>query len=295
MKTVFLIPVAMYWVVLAAIGAENPDEKLLTPYPGTEVITNEVKDFDELDIPLAPKTNGKIAVQQKVQGRWTRLEYSFPQGRSALEVYKNYSDALTKGGFKIIFSCRKEECGFDGGPVKGLGYWPYDTSHYLVAQLSRKGERVWVVLDVRTNSSIYVNVLREKAMETDLVVVNAAVLEKSIADEGHVAVYGIEFDTGNAELKPTSSPIITEIAKLLNADPKLKIYIVGHTDNVGGLEQNLDLARKRAASVCKVLITHHKIGADRLSPQGVGPLVPLATNGTHEGRARNRRVDLVKQ
>lgn len=278
-----------------AFAAQNPDERLITPYPGTAVNMNEVADFDEFAIPLAPKTDGKIAAWQKVEGRWTRLEYSFPEGRSALEVYKNYGDALAKGGFETVFACRKEQCGEDGEPVKGLGYWPYETSHYLVARLQRRGERVWVVLDVRTDSIIYVNVLREKAMEAGLVTVNAAALKKSIAEDGHVAVYGIEFDTGLAALKPASAPIIAEIAKLLAADPKLKIYVVGHTDNVGGLAPNLDLSLRRAASVRQELVTRHKIAAERLSAQGVGPLVSLATNGSAEGRARNRRVDLVQQ
>lgn len=276
-------------------AAQNPDERLLTPYPGTAVNMNEVTDFDEFAIPLSPKTGGKIASWQKVEGRWTRLEYSFPEGRSALEVYRNYEGALAKGGFETVFACRKEQCGADGEPVKGLGYWPYDTSHYLVARRERGGQRVWVVLDVRTDSAIYVNVLREKAMETGLVTVNAAALKKSIADEGHVAVYGIEFDTNKADLKPASAPIIKEIAKLLAADPKLKIYVVGHTDNVGGLAPNLDLSVRRAASVTRELVERHKVAAQRLSAQGVGPLVSLATNGTAEGRARNRRVDLVEQ
>lgn len=278
-----------------ASAAQNPDERLLTPYPGTAVNTNEVKDFDEFSIPLAPRRGGKIASWQRVEGRWTRLEYSFPEGRSALEVYKNYGDALAKGGFDSVFACRKEQCGVDGEPVNGLGYWPYETSHYLVARRERGGQRVWVVLDVRTDSAIYVNVLREKAMEAGLVTVNAAALKKSIAEDGHVAVYGIEFDTGLAALKPASEPIIKEIAKLLAADPKLRIYVVGHTDNVGGLAPNLDLSQRRAAAVTRELVTRHKVAAERLSAQGVGPLVSLATNGTAEGRARNRRVDLVQQ
>lgn len=278
-----------------AFSAQNPDERLLTPYPGTAVNANEVKDFDEFAIPLAPKKDGKIASWQRVEGRWTRLEYSFPEGRSALEVYKNYEGALAKGGFETAFACRKEQCGVDGEPVNGLGYWPYETSHYLAARRQRGGQRVWVVLDVRTDNIIYINVLRERAMETGLVTVNAATLKKSIAEDGHVAVYGIEFDTNRAELKPASAPIIKEIAKLLTAAPKLKIYVVGHTDNVGGLAPNLDLSLRRAASVRQELVTRHGIAAERLSAQGVGPLVSLAANGTAEGRARNRRVDLVQQ
>lgn len=278
-----------------AAAEENPDEALITPYPGSVINTNEVYDFDELVIPLGPRKNGEITKSQKVEGRWTRLEYSFPEGRSALEVYKNYEQGLTKGGFKVVFTCKQPECGPDSAPVKGLGYWPYDTSHYLVARLDRSGERIWAVVDVRTGLAVYVNVLREKAMETGIVKVDAAALKKGIADEGHVAVYGIEFDTGKAELKPASAPIIDEIARLLTADPKLKIYVVGHTDNVGGLDSNLGLSRKRADSVVHDLVTRHKIAAGRAVGQGVGPLVPVATNGTPEGRARNRRVDLVQQ
>ena len=290
-------------VVLAALAAlsgsasaaENPDAALITPYPGSVINTNEVYDFDELVIPLGPRKNGEITKSQKVQGRWTRLEYSFPEGRSALEVYKNYEQGLTKAGFKVVFTCKEAACGGDSVSVKGLGNWPYETSHYLAARLDRSGERIWALVDVRTGLSVYVNVLREKAMETGMVRVDAAALKKGIADEGHVAVYGIEFDTGKAELKPASAPIIDEIARLLTADPKLKIYVVGHTDNVGGLDSNLGLSRKRADSVVHDLVTRHKIAAARVVGQGVGPLVPVTTNGTVDGRARNRRVDLVRQ
>ena len=268
----------------SAAAAENPDEALISPYPGSVLNMNEVVEFDELVIPLGPTKNGEITKSQKVEGRWTRLEYSFPEGRSALEVYKNYEQGLTKGGFKVLFTCKEAACGVNSVTVKGLHSWPYETSHYLVARLDRSGERIWAVVDVRTGLSVYVNVLREKAMETGIVKVDAAALKKGIADEGHVAVYGIEFDTGKSELKPAAAPIIDEIAKLLNADPKLKIYVVGHTDNVGGLDSNLGLSRKRADSVVHDLVTRHKIAAGRVMGQGVGPLVPVATNGTPEGR-----------
>ncbi|MBI3393159.1 MAG: OmpA family protein [Nitrospirae bacterium] len=108
-------------------------------------------------------------------------------------------------------------------------------------------------------------------------------------------MYGIEFDTNRADLKAASAPIIAEIAKLMIANPNLRIYVVGHTDNVGTLASNLDLSLRRAKSVVKELVTRHKIAGNRLSGQGVGPLVPVATNGTDKGRARNRRVDLVQQ
>jgi outer membrane protein OmpA-like peptidoglycan-associated protein len=277
------------------LAAANPDESLLAPYPGATLEINELKDFDELEIPLGPRKGGKLVRSQKVQGRWTHLRYGFPRGRSTFEVYKNYEAALKKGGFKIHYTCvQPDGCGDSSDRLKGLAYWPYDSSHYLAASQLKDGKAVWLTVDVRSNA-IFTNVMRAKPMETEKVSVNAEALKLSIEEEGHVAVYGIEFDSGKTELKPASVPILSEIAKVLNASPGLKIYVVGHTDNQGGLDFNRHLSEGRATSVVKELVARYKIAPNRLSPQGVGPLVPLATNGTDAGRAMNRRVDLVKQ
>jgi len=157
-----------------------------------------------------------------------------------------------------------------------------------------EGEEIWVALDV---SGPYqkIFVLRPKPMEMDKVTVDAAALKNTLDAEGHVAVYGILFDTNKAGLKPGSAAALAEIAKLLKASPALSIYVVGHTDGVGGLDANLDLSRRRAEAVVKELVDKYDVAAARLSPQGVGPLVPLASNGAEAGRAKNRRVDLVKK
>ena len=117
----------------------------------------------------------------------------------------------------------------------------------------------------------------------------------SSCDTGKAAVYGIYFDTGKAEIKPESEPALKEIAKLLQADPKLKLYVVGHTDNSGGLDYNMKLSKDRADAVVKALTGKYGIAASRLSAFGVGPLAPVASNQTEEGRAKNRRVELVAQ
>jgi outer membrane protein OmpA-like peptidoglycan-associated protein len=87
---------------------------------------------------------------------------------------------------------------------------------------------------------------------------------------------------------------LTEIAKLLEQDPKLKLYVVGHTDNQGTLDMNMDLSRQRADAVVKVLTTKYSVAAARLHTLGDGPSAPVASNDTEEGRAKNRRVELVK-
>jgi outer membrane protein OmpA-like peptidoglycan-associated protein len=110
-----------------------------------------------------------------------------------------------------------------------------------------------------------------------------------------VEVPGIFFDTGKSELKPESDSAVAEVAKLLKADPALKVYVVGHTDNVASLDLNLKLSQARAESVVHALVSKHEIAAARLTGRGVGPLTPVASNDNEEGRARNRRVELVRQ
>jgi outer membrane protein OmpA-like peptidoglycan-associated protein len=127
------------------------------------------------------------------------------------------------------------------------------------------------------------------------VVADAAAFATGLKDTGHVAVYGIYFDTGKSDVKPESDPALKEIAKLLAQDPKLKLYVVGHTDSVGPFEANMKLSQARAEAVAKVLTAKFGVAASRLRAVGAGPTSPVASNATEDGRARNRRVELVEQ
>jgi outer membrane protein OmpA-like peptidoglycan-associated protein len=118
---------------------------------------------------------------------------------------------------------------------------------------------------------------------------------RDIATYGKVALYGIYFDHNQATLKPESVPALMEIATLLTRQPQLKVYVVGHTDLSGTLAYNLRLSQERAQAVVDTLVQKHAIAAERLSAQGVGPLVPVATNQADPGRAKNRRVELVER
>jgi len=105
----------------------------------------------------------------------------------------------------------------------------------------------------------------------------------------------VYFDTAKADVKPESDAALSEIAQLLKRDPKLKLYVVGHTDNQGTFESNLDLSTRRANAVVQVLTSKHGVAAARLRPHGDGATAPVASNDSEEGRAKNRRVELVKQ
>ena len=116
-----------------------------------------------------------------------------------------------------------------------------------------------------------------------------------LAKTGRVEVYGIYFDFGSATLRPESEPVLKEIADALTKNAAWKLKIDGHTDNVGGDPANLDLSRRRAASVRDALVSRYKINTTRLATDGFGASRPKEPNTTPEGRARNRRVELVRQ
>jgi len=142
---------------------------------------------------------------------------------------------------------------------------------------------------------MYKLMIVERGIMKQEVVANAEIMGNDINATGHVSIYGIYFDTGKSEIKPESDAAISEIAKLIKNDGALKLYVVGHTDNVGSFDSNMKLSKDRAEAVVKALSGKHGIDAARLKPYGVASLSPVTSNGTEDGKAKNRRVELVKQ
>ena len=120
-------------------------------------------------------------------------------------------------------------------------------------------------------------------------------IEQELKQKGQAEVYGIYFDFASDKIKPESEPVLHEIADALNHNPTWKLRVEGHTDNIGGDEYNLDLSQRRAAAVKLALVTRYHIAAERLTPQGFGASRPKEPNDTLAGRARNRRVELVRE
>jgi OOP family OmpA-OmpF porin len=286
-------------VVSLAVQAVAKDHPLIKPYPGSRGGITAEREFDEYELITGPIKDGKLTKSLHLEGKITELHYSIPEGRSVLEVYRNYEAALKQAGFQTLFACKGHECGTGARvAVKGLGtilVWG-ERPRVLSAKLSRPEGDVYAALHIPSGrSEVVINIVEVKPMETGMVAVNAAALARDIGKSGHVAVYEILFDTGKADLKPESEPALQEIAKLLKENAALKLHVVGHTDNVGALAMNLDLSKRRAAAVMQALTSRHGIAATRLNAEGVGPLAPVASNDSEEGRAKNRRVELVKQ
>jgi len=217
--------------------------------------------------------NGKDT-QQSVEGHmfWYRyrLKGGLPES-SPLQVLRNYQNAARAVGGKILF----------------------DNGRTTTIVLNKGGKELW--LDVAPyHGTEYDLTIIEKELMKQEVVLDAAGMASDIADTGSVAIYGINFDTASSVIKPDSEPAINEIAKLLTNKPMLKVGIVGHTDMVGDATANMKLSQARAQAVITALVSKHGIAATRLVAFGAGPWAPLASNKTDDGRAKNRRVELVE-
>ncbi|MCF8338247.1 MAG: OmpA family protein, partial [Bacteroidales bacterium] len=192
-------------------------------------------------------------------------------------------------------------------------YWDYDKNidgtkdffhgkdyHYFLARLSDAEGDVYVsahtVRRGDKHPATALQVVEEKPMETGKVKVeiDAETMANDIDKKGSVRIYGIHFDTDKATIKEKSESTLAEIATLLEQKPDLKLHVVGHTDATGSMEHNMELSKQRAEATVEYLTSEHGISEDRLTPYGVGPLAPVSGNENEDGRARNRRVELVK-
>jgi outer membrane protein OmpA-like peptidoglycan-associated protein len=245
------------------------DHPLLSRMPGYYLDSYDVKDFDSYTTAYA---TGKDA---RWEGKLTKLGYYRKEGTkpvSMIQIVRNYEASIKKIGGKILGSGERA----------------------MAARMQKSGALTYVEVSAFNDGRNYELVIVEtKPMEQE-VVADAAALKQGIATTGKVAVYGIYFDTAKSDIKPESDPALEEITKLLKQNPRLNIYVVGHTDGVGNPEANLKLSASRADAVVKVLISRG-INASRLRLAGVGPYCPVESNKTEEGKAKNRRVELVER
>lgn len=297
LATVLFFLLAFPAVVVTQDRPNSQDHPVITRYPRQTIRLYDVKEFDQYNLVLSVDKAGGPENVRKLEGKVTRINYRNPAGRSTLEIYRNFEAGLRRSAARILFACEGNACGtpIRWTPVNGIRAMGGQIhNRYIAARLMKAGVEIFVSIFIGGQAT-QLDVVEMKPMESGLVTVDADALAAGIDAEGHIAVYEILFDTGKATLKPESKAAIDEIAKLLKNRPTLKLFVVGHTDSTGGFEMNMRLSRDRAAAVTQSLITDHGIAAARLNAQGVGPLAPVTTNSTEEGRTRNRRVELVVQ
>jgi outer membrane protein OmpA-like peptidoglycan-associated protein len=276
------------------------DHPLVQPYPGSTLTRRDDNGFTEYKVVTGldrqGKTDDSIILTATVPGDLTRISYENPKGRSALEILANYREGLEKAGFKILFQCASAECGpgwasSRWGRVTGIRYVSSDMNFVSARRDGDEGPVVVSVSIMRLRHSV--DVLVGKPMQTGLVTVSEAAIKSGLMAQGRVVLDGILFDHDKATIKAESRSALDVIGAFLAANPSLGVFIVGHTDSVGGLEHNLSLSQKRAQAVVDRLVQEYKVAPARLSAHGVGPLSPEKTNVTDAGKSRNRRVEMV--
>jgi OOP family OmpA-OmpF porin len=196
-----------------------------------------------------------------VASRSLLRSYARPSSLSNLAFVTAYHEALVKAGWDIISE-------FNSADVS------------LTAHYAQHGRNVWANLH-QNYGEISFNVAD-----------GAADLRADLEKDCHVALYGVLFDFNKATLRPVSDALLERVLALLQKSPSLAVEIQGHTDNVGDADYNQKLSEQRAAAVVKWLATHG-VAARRLSSRGYGKTQPVADNGTDEGRAKNRRVEIA--
>jgi outer membrane protein OmpA-like peptidoglycan-associated protein len=273
---------AVALVTASALAQQKPlkdfagakDTTLFTRMPGFFLVNPASvveKSFDRYEFFV---TANKVRERKPIEGHFYSYKYILDKGSAAtpsnLEIMRNYQAAAGKLGGKVLHE-----------------------DHYRTTILIAKdGNETWVeVSPVPAGYEYTLRIIEREAMEQK-VVADAAAFKAGLADSGHVEVPGIFFDTAKAEIKPESDAALREVVKLLQGEPALKVWVVGHTDNTGTEEANVTLSQNRAAAVAKALVGLG-IPAARLSAHGAGPYAPVAENKTEAGRSKNRRVELV--
>jgi flagellar motor protein MotB len=276
-KTTAILFGLLSLILATGVSAVQKDDPACRDHPlfpnrmqGSWIRSCSHKTFDAYAFTVA---KGKT---ERVEGELWKLSY-YPQADakekpSELQILRNYENAVKSVGGTVVYSEKTKE----------------------TFKLSKDGKEIWVEVTAEFTGKYGLTIVQKGGMAQDIVA-DAAAFGNNIRATGHAAVYGILFDTGKATIKSESAQAIGEVAKLLKADPGLKVFVVGHTDNTGTVDGNQKLSQDRAQSVMQSLVKDHGIAAARLRAAGCGQVAPVASNDTEEGRGKNRRVELVKQ
>ena len=308
-------------------GAKDPP--YVGRFAGSAIVGYSESSYDAVQFPLSNEVDDRHWVKaQTVEGKVTRVVYLAPTGTSRLEVQRNYKEALDKAGFTRKFACDADACGRSSRINEPLilyaehmrqtvGYGRQSDPGFLVLNSDRDPHYIWGTLKaegrdvavgifigmltgtdddpLNNRVGVFVETVEPKAMQTGQVTIDATSMQKGLAAEGKIALYGVYFDTGRADIKPESKPQLDEMAKLLAADRAIKVYIVGHTDNQGSVDANVALSQRRADAIAQALERDYKVDPKRIATKGLASYAPVASNDNDAGRAKNRRVELVKQ
>lgn len=287
---------------------------LVSPFKGSETLAEYAVDFEK----LALAESGDIKKIFTVEGRLTSHIYRKPSANSNFQVFRSYERELKAAGFTILSNSTDTQKTFKlvsklyskgNNSIANRTYKTVNNFNtrnfvfgefYLAAKKRIAGKSVYVAIFLNKPTSFkyyddayLVDVLENSELEGDNVAVNVKSIQKKIEDDGRFIIYSIYFDTGKAAILPESTATLETMASYLKSNSDRQFYIVGHTDDTGTFGSNLGLSLRRSTSVVRALQNQYGVGSNQIESKGVGPLAPVASNETGEGRKLNRRVELV--
>lgn len=253
----------------------SKDHPLFNRMPRFFIASYSAKEYDAFSFPTGAQLDDE-STRQTVEGRTFQIVYNREEGStaSALQVFRNFENALRKAKAVLVANPR-----FDAG----------SSYNFMTAKLTRAGSEIWVLL-TGTDGNYQLDIVERQEMAQ---VIRADDMYAALGKEGFIAL-DVHFDTARATIRPESQPIVEEIAKLLKAHPGLKVGVEGHTDATGTPDGNRKLSGERARSVVAA-VALLGVPAGRMTASGWGQERPVADNRTEEGRAKNRRVEIVRR
>ncbi len=296
--TLFLT-IALSALALAQEDAEGcKDHPLFNRMPNYYLESCEEVEFGSMKFPVgAPDPNNENKIKMEtVEGKIMAFRYFLKEGAkpaSSLQIMRNFQNAAKQKGGIILGEYQGWCTGvyeFGNSVNDGLIPWPNGCTNWSTTIKMVKGNKeIWMFVS-QTDEGYNMVIAEIESMKQDI---QANEMFDALNKEGFVALY-INFETGKADIKPESQKIIDQIVQMLKDYPDLKISVEGHTDNVGTPQSNQILSENRAKAVMNAIIAKG-IDKSRLSSKGWGQTKPIADNNTEEGRAKNRRVELVKK
>jgi OmpA-OmpF porin, OOP family len=260
---------------LHAQETEYKDTPWFSGMPNFIIYDTEDSEFDSYNF-----FNGKNC--NTVEGKIFKRHYTIKEDAeksSNIQISRNYVNAVRSMGGTVIYEGEPQdaECAENNG------------RHMIIGKIVKEGNELWVEI-VPAGDDYYLTVALKELMKQD---VTASDMFETLNRDGHIALY-INFDTGKSIIRSESQPIIEQIVQMMKSNPNIRIGVEGHTDNAGTQASNKTLSESRAQSVVSAIVAQG-ISADRLSPEGYGQDKPIGDNNTEEGKAKNRRVELVKK
>ncbi len=284
----------------------SKDYPLVSRFKGSIIEWYQVRNFDRYFI-LSLKDN-KIS-NYEINGKITRIQYSVGTEHSVFEILKSYENSLNNSEFEILTTLNDKNCGVNlqeqlyNDEFNGLNKLPRealnpgdDEFYYLAAKKNIDNKNIFIAVYTafeRGDLLVTFDAIEVQSMDKGLVSVKD--LETDLSKNGHIAIYDIHFDTGKSDINPNSGNALKNIAEYLNAHSDKRYLIVGHTDNVGDFDANIKLSQARANAVINELTAKYGVKNEQLKSYGDGSTAPIATNTTDEGKAKNRRVEIVEQ